>query len=129
MNLTPFYGSVCSYHFGELLTEHLQLAAQLIEAIMDGESKRAKRLKQEWYSNGNEISMFLGSINPYWSADKWKTMFYVHLDYIMQEVHHLIDGEYQQAINVQDQLELEALEMGDMMARGILKQFPYMFCR
>ena len=127
--LTPFYGKVCAHHFNALLTEHLQLAAQLIKAIMAGEPCEARQLKKQWYANADEISMFLGSINPYWSADEWRAMFYIHLGYIMDEVHHLINKEYQKAIEVQDRLELEALEMGDMMARGILMQFPYMFCR
>lgn len=127
--LTPFYGKTCANKFNYLLTEHLQLAAQLIEAIMTNETCKGKQLKEAWYANGEEISLFLASINPYWSADEWKTMFYIHLDYIMEEVYHLIDGEYQQAIDVQDLLELEALEMGDMMAQGILRQFSYIFRR
>lgn len=127
--LKVFYGAKKASRFTELLTEHLTLAAQLIGAMMAGDCVEAERINRLWYENGNEISMFLACINPYWSYAWWKKMFFMHLGYVEGLAATLLSQQYQRNIDIYDQLELEALEMADQMSGGIIRQFLRGPCR
>ena len=121
--LAPFYGSEIATDFCNLLTEHLTLAAQLIKAMKAGRAKEADRLNREWFLNASEIAHFLGEINPYWSAKEWKDLMYMHLDLILDLTEALFNGEYEKSVEIYDNLEKEVLEMADIMAKGIIRQF------
>lgn len=126
--LQVFYGRAKAARFTELLTEHLTLAAQMIEAMMAGDCVEAARIRQRWYENGNEIASFLACINPCWSYMRWKEMFFMHLDYVERLATTLLQQEYQENIDVYNQLELEAMEMADYMSAGIIRQFLSASC-
>ena len=125
--LRPYYGPKLAERFSTLLTEHLTLAAQMIQAQMAGNQEEAERLKVLWYKNGDEIAAFLGKINPYWSYREWRKMFFTHLEYVEGLASTLLAGEYEKNIKLYDKFELEALEMADMMSCGIMRQFRRRF--
>lgn len=101
----------------------LNASAKLINAIMDGDNTTEKQTRRIWYINANDISEFLGSINPYWSTQIWRKMFFERLCFIETEVKALINEDYEKAVNVQDMLKAGALEMAHIMASGIFNQF------
>lgn len=125
--LSPFYGRANASIFGELLTEHLQLAAELIKAIMAEDNLKAEETEKSWYKNAREISSFLSSLNPYWSRRAWIKMFYEHLGLVKAEALNLINKDYKKGVKTQDLLEAGTLEMAMMMSDGIIRQFPYCF--
>lgn len=118
-----FYGQRIADEFDRLLTEHLVLAAQLVEAVLAGNTREAEIINNRWYKNARDIARFLASINPFWSEEEWRTMLFEHLDFVAREATTLINGEYQANVDLYDPLELQALEMADMMSEGIIKQF------
>lgn len=124
-----FYGESIGNEFADLLTEHLVLAAQLIEAIIAGNTEEARLINERWYENAREIARFLGRINPCWSEEEWRRMYFAHLEFVAEEAITLINGEYQANVDLYDALELQALEMADMMSQGIIDQFIYKRCR
>lgn len=123
----PFYGDRIATRFGELLTEHLVIAAELVKASKAGDTKKAEDAERRWYKNGDDIAAFLGRINPYWSEESWRRMYREHLDLVKAEAVDLLSGNYQESIDTYDKLEIQALEMADVMARGIINQFAYYF--
>lgn len=125
--LANFYGEEKASEFEHLLTEHLVLAAELFKAIMAKDKDKAKEIRDKWYKNAEEISIFLSEINPFWSREVWEEMFFDHLRFVEAIGVNLINGIYEKAIEAQDLLELEILEMADIMIEGILKQFPCEF--
>lgn len=123
--LSYFYDIAIALNFEKLLTEHLQLASEVIKATMDGDTYKAADLEKEWYGNADEISTLLGSINPYWSSEVWIKMFYEHLGIVKTQALDMINKNYKEAVDSQDLLEIGTLEMADIMYCGIIKQFPY----
>lgn len=125
--LEPFYGNRIASEFNSLLTSHLTIAADLVKAAKAGDSKAAAKFEKEWYANADEIASFLGSINPYWPREEWRKMLYEHLSLTKSEAVDLITKKYKESIEVYDKIEMQALEMADMMAEGIIKQFEGIF--
>ena len=127
--LRIFYGDTIGFRFSDLLTEHLSLAADLVRATMVGDTIKAEIINKKLYENADEISLFLSSINPYWYYESWRIMLYMHLDMAKQMAGEMINGDYKESINTYDRFEREVMVMAEAMYDGILKQFPYMFCK
>lgn len=121
--LTFYYGPRIASRFKDLLTEHLVLAADIINAIKAGDNQRAQELERRWYQNGDAIAEFLGKINPYWSEEQWRAMMRQHLDLVNEEVKATFAGDYEAAAMIVDELEEQAMVMADVMAGGIIRQF------
>lgn len=125
--LKPFYGEDIAAKFSELFTTHLTIAAELVKAAKAGDSAAAADAEKRWYANAYQIAAFLGSINPYWSAQAWQKMLYDHLAMTKTEAVDILTQKYADSIGMFENIEREALEMADMMTQGIVKQFPQYF--
>lgn len=127
--LKLFYGDKIASKFSDLLKSHLVIASQLVKAAKAGNNKAAIEAEKKWYENADEIATFLAYINPYWSKESWKSMLHQHLALVKTEAVALLTKDYAAGIKVYDKIESQALEMADMMAEGIIKQFPYKFTK
>lgn len=125
--LKPFYGDKIASKFSQLLKDHLVIAGQLVTASKAGNQKEASDIEKKWYKNADEIAVLLGAMNPYWSEEEWKAMLHEHLGLVKTEAVNLITKDYAKGIDIYDKIENQALEMADVMARGIIKQFPDKF--
>ncbi|WP_249168612.1 acetylglutamate kinase [Alkaliphilus sp. B6464] len=121
--LKPFYGDKIASQFADLLTSHLVIAAQLVKEAKAGNTEAVAETEKRWYANADEIAAFLGSINPYWSEEDWRTMLYEHLALTKSEAVYMLTKRYEDSITVYDKIEKQALQMADVMAKGIVKQF------
>lgn len=121
--LRQFYGDRTACCFKELLTEHLLIAADLVNAAKKGDTAAVDAARKKWYANADEISAFLARINPCWSEAKWKKLFYSHLQMTEKEAVLRLGGKYAEDVKLYDMIEKEALKMADYMSSGIIKQF------
>ena len=121
--LTQFYGVRLSNRFKDLFTQHLLIAADLVNAAKKQEAAKAEEARQKWYANAGDIAKFLADINPCWSETRWKAMLYDHLAMTEREAVLRLGGKYAEDIQIFDRIEEEALKMADDMANGIIKQF------
>lgn len=119
-----YYDEESALEFGGLLTDHLTIAAELVRAAKAGDNETMTQADQRWRQNANLIAEYLGSVNPYWSVDDWSAMMNEHLDLLSESVADSIAGNYEKVISGFDDIEMQALEMADMMAEGIIMQFP-----
>ena len=122
--LEPFYGEEAAQRFGQLLSEHLKIAAEIVKTALAGDNNAMTDADRRWHENANEIAMLLASLNSMWSEEDWMAMMYEHLDNVSAFAETLIAGDYQGSVNAYDQMLAQVLEMGDMMAEGIAMQFP-----
>ena len=120
--LKCFYSADEANEFKMLLTEHLQIGGALVNADKDNDKEKADCLRKEWYENADDIAVFLSAINPYWSRQRWQNMLYSHLSMTEKEAALRLKKEYPKDIQMFNAIEKEALEMGDYMAQGIIRQ-------
>lgn len=121
--LRPLYGELKAARFKNLLTEHLQIAGELVSAAKAGDSTKADAKRREWYANADEIAGFLSEINPYWNEKTWQTLLYDHLKMTEDEAGQMLKGQYEASVAQFDAIQKEALEMADYMSQGIFRQF------
>jgi len=122
-----YYSSEAANQIQQLLTEHLQIGAELITALRDGETEEADELTRQWYENANQMADAFSSINPYYDREEMRTMLYEHLNLTTEEVKKRLAGDYPGDIEAFDLVEAEALSMADYFSQGIMKQFPQYF--
>lgn len=120
--LEPVYGEKEAEQFKKLFTDHLTIAGQLVTELKAGNTAQAEQTRQQWYANADEVAAFLTSINPCWTFGEWQEMMDSHLALTEQEADAFIRGDYEESILIFDTIEQEALEMADMMTRGIMMQ-------
>lgn len=122
-----YYSSNVANLIQQLLTEHLQIGADLITALRDNQHNKANELTQQWYQNADKMADAFSSINPHYNRQTIQSMLYRHLDLTTQQVVKRLAGDYEGDIMAFDLVELEALEMADMFTNGIIRQFPQSF--
>lgn len=123
----PFYGMEISAELEELFMQHFIIGAEVVNAAKAGDNTALVDAEKRWYENADQISEFFASINPNWTIQEWQEMLYSHLALTIDETVYILNQEYENSISVFDQIEKEALQMADMMKRGIIEQFPESF--
>ncbi len=121
--LAKYYGEEKAKRFEALLTEHLAIAGNLVNAAKAGDTDTVNSERKKWYANADEIAGFLAAINPYWSRQEWQRMLHDHLKITETEAVARLTGQYASDIAQYDIVEDQALMMADYMAEGIRKQF------
>ncbi len=123
--LEPFYGEEKADHFRMLLTEHIQIGGELVNASKDHNQKAADCIRKKWYANSDKIAKFLACINPCRSESTWRDMLYDHLKMTEKEAALRLQGCYEKDIEIFDKIESEALFLGVM--RWAVFNIPMLF--
>lgn len=122
-----FYNEKIAHDIGNLLTDHLLIAGELVKAAKAGNDKAVVTAEQRWYRNADEIVNYLVCINPYWVEQGMKDMWYQHLSLTKSEALAILTKKYRKSISIFGQIEQGALLMADNFANGLIKQFPERF--
>ncbi|HAM80300.1 MAG TPA: hypothetical protein DCO80_05750 [Ornithinibacillus sp.] len=121
------YGDTVAATYGNLIKEHLLIAADLVKAAKAGNTTAAQEAEKKWYRNADEIAKFLSTVNPFLTEKAVKDMFYTHLDLTKQEAIYMINKDYQKDIQVYDAIEKEARQMADAISDAMILHYPVMF--
>ena len=128
--IKPVYGDAAGKQLTELLREHIVLAADLLKAAKVNNQTEFNNVNTKWFKNADDISAFLNTANPkYWSLDGMKKMMHEHLTLTTNEAVARIKKDYKADIEAYDKTRAEILQMSDMLAIGIIKQFPEKFTK
>jgi hypothetical protein len=120
--LHPFYGSQTAARFEKLFTDHLLIAADLVNAAKAGNSAEVEKQRKKWYANAESIARFLTCINPCWNEKCWRSMLFDHLRMTENEAVQILSGQYERSIAQYDDIQAQALQMADIMTCGIIRQ-------
>ena len=83
--LAPLCGKRMADRFEDLFTQHLLIAADLVNAAKNGDADKVASARTKWYENADEIAGFLSSVNRCWNEAKWRDMLYSHLEMTEKE--------------------------------------------
>lgn len=110
-----------------LLTEHIEIAGQIIQALKAKNMSDYDALVQEWYRNANQMATLFANYNPYFESRETRNMLLNHLDLTREEIEQQVNGEYEQSIDVFRDVEQQALAMADYFweVYQVLNQLKY----
>lgn len=126
--IKPFYGQAAGNQLTALLTDHILIAVDVIDAAKSGNTEAFEEALARWYENADDIAAFLNAANPdYWPLDEMQAMMKSHLDLTLEEAAARLNDNYAADIAAYDKVHLDILHMADMLSDGIIHQFPRAF--
>jgi hypothetical protein len=124
----PFYGKAAGNALTAKLREHILIAADVIAAAKAGDQAKLTDAEARWQKNASEIAALLNSVNPrYWPLARLKAEMAKHLALTTQEVVARLQGRWAADVTAYDKVHLHILHMSDVLADGLVKQFPNRF--
>jgi hypothetical protein len=121
------YGQAAGKQLADLLKQHITIAVDIIDAAKKGDDARATESNARWDRNAEQIAAMLSSANPNWPQADVKDLLMQHLNLTRKEVTAHLHKKYQEDVESFDQILTEILTVADVLATGIVKQFPDRF--
>lgn len=122
--IKTYYGDQAGIKLTDLLTNHINISVDVVKAAKSGNTTALAEANKRWYANADEIAVYLFSANPNWEYNDVKTMMDEHLRLTTNEAVQRINRDYDADVIAFDKVFKEILQMSDMLADGISKQFP-----
>lgn len=126
--MVPYYGQKAGDEIAELFTVHIQLAVPVLAAAKSGDKEALDKALKDWYANAKEIADYLSAANPEnWPKSATEPMMKNHITQTTTYAVDLLKGDYENAIKHYDEAFQHMMMMADVLAAGIVKQFPEKF--
>lgn len=126
-SIKPYYGEEAGNQLAKLLREHIQIAAQLIEAAKNNNKEDLDKYNKLGLKNSDEIADLLSSANPNYSNKTLRDMLYGHLKLLTDQVVAQLNKDWDGSVKAYDDGQDHMLVLADILADGIVKQFPKKF--
>lgn len=125
--IKPFYGENAGKKLVRFLREHVFIYVKLLDATKKGHREDAKKYEKDWYRNAQDIAAFLSKANPNWPYDTLQGLLNRHLDLMAADLNARLAEDWQSGITASDQGKDHLIKLADVLADGIVKQFPEKF--
>jgi hypothetical protein len=125
--IVPFYGGPAGEALTGLLKKHILIAVDLIEAAKAADEPKFADADARWDRNAAEIAAFLAGANPNWPEQDVVDLLGQHLALTKDEATARLRQNWNDDIEAFDQIFTEILTIADVLAAGIIKQFPDRF--
>jgi hypothetical protein len=125
--IKPVYGDAAGAKLTALLRDHILIAADIVKAAKAGDSKGVDAGEKKWKANADDIAAFLSGANPQWKKAEMADMLHKHLEYTTTEVVSRLKKDWASDIQAYDKGHEHMLMFSDMLADGIVKQYPQKF--
>jgi hypothetical protein len=123
-----FYGNTTANRLTQLLTEHIQIAGQILTAAKAGDAGGVATGNAAWIVNADQIARLWSQINPRnWPFAAMSAHMQEHLTLTLDEAVARLTGDFAGDIAKYDEVHASILEMADMLSTGIIRQFPNRF--
>ncbi|MGG7078410.1 glycosyltransferase [Clostridium sardiniense] len=126
-SIKPYYGQEAGNKLAALLKDHIKLAGQVVDAAKSGDKKNLEKYTKLWYENADEIANFLSSANPKYSNKVLKDMLHRHLQLVTAQAVSRLNKDWKKDIEAFDEGEDHMIKFADILAEGIIRQFPQKF--
>ena len=128
-SIVPVYGEAAGKKLSRLLRDHILIAADIVKAAKAGETRGVADGQKRWHENADDIAEFLGAANPNWPRQALREMLYGHLEFTTSEVVSRLKSDWVGDYQAYDRGHEHMMMFADMLADGIVKQFPEKFGR
>ncbi|NUP07469.1 MAG: acetylglutamate kinase [Polyangiaceae bacterium] len=126
--LLPYYDEEDVEEFGDLLLEHLTIAAAILVAVRDGEDATAAELIADWRENADALGAQMNEMNPSnWPLEETQAMWQEHLDVTLAEAIAHFNEDFTAEIAAWEQVHEGGLMMADLFSDGVVAQFKPSF--
>jgi hypothetical protein len=126
--IKPFYGKAAGAALTKLLREHILIAADLIAAAKAGDTAKVGEVQTRWTANADQIATLLHGANPHnWPLGAMKAEMHMHLKLTTEEAVAHLQGKWAADVAAYDKVHRHILHMSDLLASGIVAQFPNRF--
>jgi hypothetical protein len=122
-----YYGNPAGDHLTALLKQHIQIAADLINAAKAGDNAKVDEESHAWDDNADSIATMLSHANPRWPKATLMGLLKGHLSTTTDEVKARLAKNWDDDASAFDAVYDHILKLADALADGILKQFPTKF--
>lgn len=126
--VVPVYGAGAGKALTDLLKQHILIAVDLITAAKSGNNASFEENDRKWIKNAEEIAALLSGANPQnWPKADVTDLLMQHLNLTKGEVVARLQSKWDDDVAAFDAIFTEILTVSDVLADGIVKQFPDKF--
>jgi len=126
--LKPFYGKAAGDAVTRKLREHILIAADVIAAAKAGDRTKLANAQARWTKNADEVAALLHRVNPrHWKLATVKAEMRMHLKLTTEEAVAHLKGDWVADVAAYDKVHRHILHMSDLLANGLVAQFPRRF--
>lgn len=124
----PYYGKAAGNALTAKLRKHILIAADVVAAAKAGDTAKLADAQTSWQQNADDIAGVLASVNPkFWKLGAMKAEMSKHLTLTTQEAVARLQGNWAGDVAAYDKIHRHILHMSDVLADGLVKQFPQRF--
>ena len=124
----PYYGKAAGEKLTAELRKHILIAADVVAAAKAGDPAKLADAQARWRANADAIAGVLSSVNPrHWKLGVMKAEMHKHLALTTQEAVARLQGEWAADVAAYDRIHRHILHMSDLLADGLIEQFPKRF--
>ncbi len=126
--IKPYYGGMAGDWLAGLLREHIVIAVEVIRAAKARDVDALKIAQAKGRENADAIANLLGRArNPIWKKQFVKNQFYMHLEFVTKQVNERLNKDWNSEVKAYDDGLRHVLLLADLLAEGIIEQFPDKF--
>lgn len=123
-----FYGRAAGDKLTALLKDHILIAASIVAAAKAGNNAKVASENKRWHDNATDLAKFLHGANAAnWPEATLQSALFKHLDQTLAEASNQLKGNYAASIKDYDQAMDHMLMVADILANGIIAQYPAKF--
>jgi hypothetical protein len=124
----PFYGRAAGNALTSELRKHILIAADVVAAAKAGDKAKLADAQARWQKNANDIAALLASVNPrFWKLAAMRAEMRQHLALTTEEVVARLESRWGADVAAYDRIHRHILHLSDVLADGLVKQFPNRF--
>lgn len=123
----PYYGPEAGRALTALLDDHVTLADRVVLGAKARDVNELAVSTELWYANADRIAAFFARANPAWPGERLRSMLRTVIDRITAQATSRLAGDWSTDAEAYDAAETNILEMSDVLADGIVAQFPGRF--
>ncbi|MHC1723176.1 MAG: hypothetical protein AB9836_08240 [Aminipila sp.] len=123
--IRTFFGDKAADDYTILLSNYINLFIDLINALVEGNSRGADEIVKQIYQNAGESAEFLSNLNPYWDKNTMENYNINFTNMTLNEINSFISKNYKDSFNIYERLISYSSSIGDFMAQGIKDYLIY----